>query len=157
MKISREDIVKEVRSYVGTPFAHQGRTPKKGLDCVGVPISVCLKFKIPFTDKTDYPKMPRPEMVRAGLEENLLPLGKFGWKQGCVLRMYTGRNMPKLAAARALFVESRARHVVVVTSNGYVHADFDIGRVVESGLSDDFRERIAEAYDFPGVFDPWPV
>ncbi len=34
--MKREDFVRVARSYIGTPFHHQGRLPGVGLDCAGV-------------------------------------------------------------------------------------------------------------------------
>lgn len=34
--LSRPDFLASVRTYLGTPYAHQGRTPGQRLDCLGV-------------------------------------------------------------------------------------------------------------------------
>jgi len=49
-------IVQAVRSYIGTPYRHQGRVPGKGLDCVGVAICALREVGI-VVDEPDHYRM----------------------------------------------------------------------------------------------------
>jgi cell wall-associated NlpC family hydrolase len=53
-------IVEVARSYLGTPFAHQGRLPGVGLDCAGVVIAIARELGVvaPDFDITGYGRTP---------------------------------------------------------------------------------------------------
>lgn len=42
--VTRDDVVRVARSYLGTPFQHRGRTPGQGLDCAGLVICVAKEL-----------------------------------------------------------------------------------------------------------------
>jgi len=55
--LTRDSIVQIARSWLGTPFKHQGRT-KRGLDCAGLIILVGKELKVlaPEFDEKNYPR-----------------------------------------------------------------------------------------------------
>ena len=40
MSFTVDDVVKEARTWIGTPFVHQGRTKGLACDCLGLMIGV---------------------------------------------------------------------------------------------------------------------
>jgi cell wall-associated NlpC family hydrolase len=56
----KEHVVAEARSWVGTPFKHQGRAKGVGVDCVGLLIGVARRLGIvaPAFDVTGYTRRP---------------------------------------------------------------------------------------------------
>lgn len=48
------------RAYLGVPFAHQGRSPAVGLDCIGLIVQAGLDggHAFPAFDSTDYGRDP---------------------------------------------------------------------------------------------------
>ena len=63
--ITREDIVRVARSYIGTPYHHMGRTPRVRLDCAGVLICACRELGIypPDFDIPPYSPMPDGKLL----------------------------------------------------------------------------------------------
>lgn len=47
--------------------------------------------------------------------------------------------------------DEQPQHVAIVTNCGIIHSYLAARRVVEHGLSADWRARIVAAYEFPGV------
>lgn len=52
-KLTRDAVISSARSFVGTPFRHQGRGPQ-GLDCVGLLVCVARALDLPHEDVTGY-------------------------------------------------------------------------------------------------------
>jgi len=67
----REDIVTEARSFIGTPFVHQGRLKGVGVDCVGLLIEVARAFGHTYNAPADYAMQPDPHAMRTLLDANL--------------------------------------------------------------------------------------
>lgn len=57
MTVMRSDVVRAARSYIGTPFHHQGRS-RVGMDCAGLVICVARDLGIVPKD-FDVPAYPR--------------------------------------------------------------------------------------------------
>lgn len=51
--ITREAIVEEARTYLGTKWRHQGRS-RTGIDCVGLVVKIAHKFEVTDFDMTNY-------------------------------------------------------------------------------------------------------
>lgn len=51
---TREDVVRTARSMIGTRWRHQGRTPGKQLDCVGLVVKVAHQLGLSDYDFTGY-------------------------------------------------------------------------------------------------------
>lgn len=52
--VTKREFYERAREYVGTPFRHQGRTPGRALDCVGLPSCVAQSFGLEVKDSADY-------------------------------------------------------------------------------------------------------
>lgn len=57
MTVSADDIVKYARSWIGTPWRHQGRN-RAGIDCAGLLIVTAKHFELPYEDMTGYRRDP---------------------------------------------------------------------------------------------------
>ena len=44
--ITKEDVVREAKTWLGTPFHHQGRLKGVGVDCAGVIVCVAKELKL---------------------------------------------------------------------------------------------------------------
>jgi cell wall-associated NlpC family hydrolase len=73
--IQRADIVATARSYIGTPYLHQGRVkgPRGGVDCVGLGVCVArdLGIKPEGWDITGYRRLPDGFSLMHHLRENM--------------------------------------------------------------------------------------
>lgn len=73
--VSREQVVAEARTWLGTPFHHQARRKGIGVDCVGVVIGVARALGLSNFNTTAYSRQPNPARMRALLLEHLDPVG----------------------------------------------------------------------------------
>jgi len=64
--IHRLDFADRVRSFVGTPFVHRGRSPGVGLDCAGVVVCALHDYGIESPD-IRYGTLPSPVDIEEGL------------------------------------------------------------------------------------------
>lgn len=61
--MKRKDFVEKIRTYLDTPFKHQGRIPGVGIDCAGVVICASKELGQSFEDLTNYNMRPSQEDV----------------------------------------------------------------------------------------------
>jgi hypothetical protein len=73
MSATRAQVVAVARSYLGTPFHHQGRRPGVGLDCAGVPICVSRQLGLvpPDFDIGGYARRPDGRSLQAYCEQHM--------------------------------------------------------------------------------------
>lgn len=80
-------IVELARSYIGTPFQHQGRMPGVGLDCAGVVIAIARELGIvaPDFDITGYGRTPDGESLMRWCREHMTEIPRYEMRSGDVL------------------------------------------------------------------------
>ena len=138
--MTREQIIAEARSLLGTPWAHQGRTPGVGIDCAGVVIHI-LKLNGINYDVAGYAYEPNGELtLHADTCMTRIPKDSFQPADVVIFRI---KLLPQ--------------HVALVTDKGILHS-FNRGagvqsRVVETGLTDQWRSHIVAAYKFPWIVE----
>lgn len=116
------EVAARARALVGTKFRPQGRQPDQGLDCIGL---VVLAAGIPDA------LVPRRYSARSAisvppeLREMARPVPPEDAAAGDALIVRTGPGQ---------------HHMLILVPDGFVHADFRLGRVAE----------------VPGAV-PWPV
>lgn len=110
-------VAARARDLVGVRFRPQGRRREHGLDCVGL---IALAGDLPVA------LLPAGYRMRSEVAEDLRELDLDG-------------RVTRIAPAEAeagdvLLVEAGARqhHFLVLTGNGFIHADARLGRVVET-------------------------
>lgn len=147
MTAPRAAIVALARELVGTPF-HHGQASRHGCDCVGLLRIVATELG--YFDATPanpavqkyigYGRVPRPEQMRAALDEFLVEIAIADAQAGSVLWFKDGvdpRHLGILADARTI-----------------IHADSRWGGVIEHRLPDAAattivsRARIIGAWDY---------
>lgn len=72
----RTSIIDGARSLIGTPFLHQGRDPKVGVDCQGFILSVGALVGYQFTREwpNNHRRYGNDALLRAALETEFRPL-----------------------------------------------------------------------------------
>lgn len=141
----RAHIVACARAHLGVRFAHQGRHPATGLDCLGLLIvaseaaGVKLQgMKPSMLDDRQYGARPDTEYLRAMLAQHLQPVAR-----------------PQFGDVLLLRVEGRPQHLALVTDYpvvgelGMIHAYAIARRVVEHRLDDVWHANIAQVYRLP--------
>ena len=136
--MTREQIIAEARSLLGTPWGHQGRTPGVGIDCAGVVIHI-LKLNGIDYDVAGYAYEPNGELTLHA-DTCMTRISKDSFQPADVV-IFRIRKLPQ--------------HVALITDKGMLHS-FNRGagvqsRVVETSLTDQWRAHIVAAYKFPWV------
>jgi len=54
----RQAIIDTARTWIGTPYHHQGRSKSAGIDCIGLIVGVAADLGLKFNDYTDYQRFP---------------------------------------------------------------------------------------------------
>ncbi len=150
----REEIVAEARTWIGTPFHHQGRVKRAGCDCIGMVLGTLHNIgaraaqkttdgaAIPFTefDRTDYSPDPNSARLKHTLDEHLTEIELEAIAPGDVL-LFKVIHLPQ--------------HVGIVGNHpsgglSLIHAYSPAGKVVEEPLAKMWLSRVIAAYRVPG-------
>lgn len=140
--IARSAVVREARTWLGTPFQHQGRLKGQGVDCLGVVSAVGRALGVVDHDELDYGASPRPRRMGEGLRRHLIEIPICAALPGDVVWM-AWRSEPQ--------------HLGILTDIGILHAHSLVrdgaqeGRCVEHPLDAEWRGRIRAAFSYPGV------
>jgi len=127
------DAIEVARSYIGTPFHHQGRLKGKGVDCIGFLVLWARELGYTLQDFTDYSRDPDGKTLIARLSDQLDPVPIARAKWGDVLAFW--------------FVDPKLpQHVGVKTQHGIIHTNMGIGRVVEHGYTKAWERRTHSAW-----------
>ena len=139
---NRLRIILEAMEWVGTPYHHQARVKKIGVDCAqlvaGVAENVFPRLKPINTEvySVEWHMHNREEKMcniiesfkctRIEIDERL---------PGDILTFQFGRVQSHMG--------------ILINNNQFIHARMDIGKVVINQLSGDWLERLGRVYKFP--------
>jgi len=138
-----DEVVAETRSWVGTPYRHQGTRKGVGCDCIGLVMGVwCALYGAP-------PELPgpyAPDWAEATGEERLLD----GMR-----RHFRVKSREDITAGDLLLFRWRphlpAKHAGILTGpDRFVHA-YEGTAVTDSALVPQWRRRIAGVFAFPDI------
>lgn len=131
--ITRAAIVAEARTWLDTPFKHQGRVKGRACDCVGVVVGTAQALGLMVEDEKGYSITP----------------------SGTLLMDVVGRQGVRVPVTEALpgdvYVmrfEREPQHLAFATDVGVLHAYSAVGRCVEHAIDDKWRRRILAVYRF---------
>lgn len=128
----RRELVREARTYIGTPWHHQGRLKGVGLDCLGLFICIGMSHNLVWHDSGGYDRMPDGVMLLREIRKSMDEI----------------QIKDAVSADALIFKFGREPwHVAMVTDIGIIHAN---GRgpkmVVEHSLNDYWTSRICNAF-----------
>ena len=138
-----EDIIAEARSWIGTPYAHQGSLKGVGCDCIGLVAGIwrALIGPLPLTlppyapDWAEVAKgEPMAEAARTHLVEK--PLGAVEPADVLLFRWQPG---------------VAAKHVAIASRSGFMIHAHDGASVSEVALSPGWRRKLAYRFSFPDL------
>lgn len=141
------------RSYLGTPFVHQGRTPHHGLDCAGLIICVAreLGHVPPDYDVRNYAQQPDKTSVVDACDEHLIRVPKQDAQPGDVI-VIAWDQWPQHLGIMGVYAPAKSHRTII-------HAFMKQGEkkpvVTEHRLAPHLMQRIVRAYRFPEVAQ-WP-
>jgi cell wall-associated NlpC family hydrolase len=142
----RTDIVAEARTWLKTPFHHQGRVRGVGVDCAGVPLEIGKALGLLPADAaiTGYPRQPDGISLLAHCDRWLVRVPRAAMAAGDVIVVRFDRD---------------PQHVGVL--GDYRHGGLSMihalgtpdgrGEVVEHRLDASTLARLVAVYRFPGV------
>ena len=142
--LTGNDVVIEARTWIGTPFKHQGRLKHLGVDCVGLIYCVGRDLGIIDADMAtqkamkylSYPEIPKNSIVRRACEDYLVHIHRLKARPGDVILMDFGRV---------------ARHVGIFTGSTIIHVTARTGRCVEHSINQSWKNRFCGYYRYPGL------
>lgn len=82
--ITRDTLIATARSFLGTPFRHQGRGPQ-GVDCVGLLVCIARSLDLPHDDVTGYTRRAEGIGFLEHFRGQLMELPLSAARQGDVL------------------------------------------------------------------------
>lgn len=138
--VSREQIVTEARSWLGTPYQHQASCKGAGCDCLGLLRGVYGTF---WPRPSDIPPYSASwaegeggKLLQTGIRRYLTPTSPDKIKPGDVLLFQYRAGFP-------------AKHVGILSyETHFIHAQQGVG-VCQVSLSGWWRRHIAHAFIFP--------
>lgn len=142
-------IVEEARTYLGTPFKHQGRVKGAGVDCIGLLQQTGKTLGLLDYDNTTYGRLPRGNQLCMHLDNCMLRVLGDNYSYGDVLVFW-------------FMKEGEANHVGIATPHGMIHTYAAMaggGKVVENTLDNFWQKRLMGAYRYKGMqkSDPVPM
>jgi NlpC/P60 family putative phage cell wall peptidase len=149
--VSRAAIVAEARSWIGTPYRHQGSLKGAGCDCLGLVRGVYRAFygpeKEPITPYSPYwAEESGQETLRDAARRHLVEIDAAPFRNGA-----------PLDAGDVILIRVRdrgiAKHAAIASGpDAIIHA-YERHAVAEDALPAAWRRRIAYAFRFPGIAD----
>lgn len=139
--MTRNQLIAEARTYLGTPYIHLGRLKNAGVDCVGL-IQGLLAFSgVPHSDKLEY-NAGGGGLLSLSLEfrKYMEPVNPLVAQPGDVLVFWITRR-------------GQARHCGIKTPDGLLHTHSGLMRVAEHRIDVSWQKRLMEAYRFPNIED----
>lgn len=138
--ITRNEIIIEARNLIGTPFHHQGRHRKFGIDCIGLIMLVGKALKCLFVkhDRTNYSEKPTDIMADE--------LKQMGFK-----KIPTEERQSGDLGLFWFVSPKRPYHVGIFTDVGILHTYTNLKRVIEQPLPESWLKRLTAVYSFPEV------
>jgi NlpC/P60 family putative phage cell wall peptidase len=134
--VTRAEFVAEARTWLGSPYQHQGRLKGVACDCIGLVIGTAQALGLTDFDITGYGKRPDGRL-RPVMESQLEMVPLIDADAGNIV----------------LFAWNAAPlHVGIFTDKSHIiHAYLPNRRVVENIIDDRWRSQIVAAYRVPGV------
>lgn len=128
---NQAQLIEIARSYIGTPFRHQGRLPGTALDCAGLIVCSALAAGLNAKDVRGYSREPDGSSLQSTIESQMIRVYK--WMPGDLLLMRYYRD---------------PRHVALWTGTGIIHANNVDKKVVEHGMDSRMQCQVVSAFRF---------
>lgn len=134
-------IYRCAKTWIGTPFMHQGRMKGIGADCIGLIIGIARELNI--VSCTDTPLI--------ALDTLNYPTHPNGRELKNILDQYLSKSDIAEGRLALLQFDSTPQHLGIITEHPYyefgiIHADISKRQVVEHGLTDYYKSKIVQCY-----------
>ena len=146
--VSRSQVVSIARSYIGTPFVHQGRLKGVGIDCLGLIICVLREASIfpKWVDFTRYSKWGNPALMHKAFSLLFDRIEPVCAKPADILCFSS--------------IGGRPIHLGFASDIGVIHAYYEARKVVETRLDSVLSRNLFCVYNletFKGVEGLWEL
>ncbi len=145
--LERSAILTEARSWIGTPWVHQGHLKGVAADCVGLVVETLRAVGFPL-EAFSYPSYGR-RPVRGSLEAMvarfLEPIPLADIKPADIV-LVCWRTTPMHIAFVGNYLHREIRAPLSA-----IHAMLDVGKVSEHILTDEGLSHLSSAWRVPGV------
>ena len=146
MQITPDIIISQARSWLRTPFHHQGRVKGVGVDCIGLVVGVIEELKLSdgnggqlcAHDETNYSAVPDGVRLKAMLDKHLQPIMLSELAPGDIA-LFRFQQQPQHVG----FIANRADGTL-----GIVHCYSNSEVVVEHRLNEGWLSMLVQAYRF---------
>lgn len=158
MNSVQQTIIREARTWIGTPFRHQGRVKinnesRGGCDCLGLVMGIAssLKLKSRATnppplisnyDIVNYPKIPNASLLIDSLSLHLYEIDLSTIEPADVVVIKFDNNPQHLALIA---------DYPTPPNLGLIHCYLEARKVVEHILDTDWQNKLVKAYRFLDV------
>jgi cell wall-associated NlpC family hydrolase len=137
---TREDVVREALTWVGTPYQHQGRVKSVGVDCGGVAIGTARALGLAYDDRVGYGRLPDSNMFMRVIESCTDPV-EFADIQPGDLLVFAWLESPQHIA-----IVTRVNPFVMI-----VHSYAGVGSCVEHRIDSLWLSKIRACRSFRGI------
>ena len=143
--LTRARIVESARGWIGTPYRHQASLRSIGCDCLGLVRGVWRELigpepEAPGPYAPDWAESSGLERLADAGARHFRPVAVGDFEAGDVLLFRWREGLP-------------AKHAAIATSRQTMVHAHDGARVCEVQLGSQWRQRIAFAFQFPGLAD----
>ena len=126
------NAIEEARTWIGTPFHHQGRVKGVGVDCAGLIVGVARDLGIVNHTFTGYGREPNNGMLEKELGKYLTQIKDI--EPGCIL-LFRFKLEPQ--------------HLAIYTDkNTIIHSYQSVGKCIEHILDDKWKRRIVSYWSY---------
>lgn len=125
------DVVTEARTWLKTPFMHQGRVKGRAVDCAGLVVGVAQALGLPVLDMYGYSRTPHGDTLRQQLEAQTVKVPSAHPGDIYLMRF-----------------EREPQHLGIASDIGLIHAFSSVGMVVEHALDAKWQKRVVAIYRF---------
>lgn len=150
MQITRETIVAQARTWLGTRFHHQGRVKGVGCDCLGLIVGVARELGLTDEqgnlladyDQPNYSPLPDGRGLKSAVSLHLHELPSIGEALPGDVPLFRFQQDPQHVGILSILPDGAL---------GLIHCYSNTGMVVEHRLNDTWRRMIVAVYRFPSL------
>ena len=130
-------MLKQLQSWLNTPYQHQGRLKNIGVDCSGLIIGIAKELGLknkhgdPVQDMSGYARVLQTNFLRTAL-----------------LAQFEPTDTPQLGDIVLFRIKRTPQHLGLLSESGFIHAYAEVGKVVETRWDAYWRERVVAYYRF---------
>jgi len=136
----RNQIIEEARSWIGTPFSHQGHIKGYKIDCVSLARELGVKFNILDTvikpEYIGYSRRPDRNKLKQACEDYLVSI-----------------PFSQLLPADLLLIqfEVEPAHIAIYNIDTIIHASTRFKKCDEHPFSEFWKLKVTNCYRYPGL------